>query len=96
MPGPPGGTPGESDPISEPATPVNETYEKLAKSESFLLYKIFKSNLRPFFAKNQKNGKKSIFFGILNGNNLVKNQRIFKIFVPNVIYRLLCNRSGLW
>ena len=59
---PPGGTPESSDPISEPATPGNETYQKLAKSENFLLNKIFKSNLRPFFVKNQKNGKKSIFF----------------------------------
>ena len=77
------------------ATPGNERYQKLAKSENFLLNKIFKSNLRPFFVKNQKNGKKSIFFGIVNGDNLVKNQRIFKIFVPNVIYRLLCNLSIL-
>ena len=59
---PPGGTPGASDPISEPATPVDETYQKSAKSKNFLLNKISKSNIRPFFVKNQKNGKKSIFF----------------------------------
>ena len=59
---PPGGTPVGWDPFSEPATPGDETYQKLAKSEKFLLNKISKSNLRPFFVKNQKNGKKSIFF----------------------------------
>ena len=28
---PPGGTPGSSDPISEPATPGNETYQKISE-----------------------------------------------------------------
>ena len=39
---PPGGAPEKSDPFSEPTTPGNETYQKLAKSENFLFNQIFK------------------------------------------------------
>ena len=56
MPRPPGGTPGRWwDPFSGLATPSNETYQKLAKLDDFLLNYIFKLNLRPFFVKIWKN-----------------------------------------
>ena len=70
-----------------------KTNPTLAKSDNFLLYKFSKLHLDDF---SEKYGKIHYFIEKSKRDNLAKNGRIFKKFVPKVIYRFPCNHSRLW